>query len=98
MILRGNQLFVASAGPRLTVFNVSDDKNQKLEESLQTVKTQITDLKESSSADRQLSDKALVISNETFKVKEASDKLNENHAVHSNQWINQGVLDKLNNK
>ncbi len=29
MILRGNQLFVASAGPRLTVFNVSDDKNQK---------------------------------------------------------------------
>jgi hypothetical protein len=77
---------------------VSDDKNQKLEESLQTVKTQITDLKESSSADRQLSDKALVISNETFKVKEASDKLNENHAVHSNQWINQGVLDKLNNK
>ena len=29
MILRGNQLFVASVGPRLTVFNVSDDKNQK---------------------------------------------------------------------
>ena len=29
MILRGNQLFVASGGPRLTVFNVSDDKNQK---------------------------------------------------------------------
>lgn len=29
MILRGNQLFVASAGPRLAVFNVSDDKNQK---------------------------------------------------------------------
>lgn len=29
MILRGNQLFVTSAGPRLTVFNVSDDKNQK---------------------------------------------------------------------
>jgi len=28
MILRGNQLFVASSGPRLTVFNVSDDKNQ----------------------------------------------------------------------
>ncbi len=77
---------------------VSEDKNQKLEESLQSVKTQIMDLKESSSADRQLSDKALVISNETFKVKEASDKLNENHAVHSNQWINQGVLDKLNKK
>lgn len=29
MILRGNQLFVISAGPRLSVFNVSDDKNQK---------------------------------------------------------------------
>lgn len=29
MILRGNQLFVASSGPRLSVFNVSDDKNQK---------------------------------------------------------------------
>lgn len=29
MILRGNQLFVTSAGPRLTVYNVSDDKNQK---------------------------------------------------------------------
>lgn len=29
LILRGNELFVASAGPRLTVFSVSDDKNQK---------------------------------------------------------------------
>lgn len=29
MILRGNQLFVTSSGPRLSVFNVSDDKNQR---------------------------------------------------------------------
>ena len=29
LILRGNQLFVTSSGPRLTVFNVSDDKNQR---------------------------------------------------------------------
>jgi outer membrane protein assembly factor BamB/uncharacterized Zn finger protein (UPF0148 family)/pSer/pThr/pTyr-binding forkhead associated (FHA) protein len=29
MILRGNRLYVVSAGPRLSVFNVSDDKNQR---------------------------------------------------------------------
>ncbi len=29
LILRGNQLFVMSSGPRLSVFNVSDDKNQR---------------------------------------------------------------------
>lgn len=29
MILRGNRLYVASAGPRLSVFNVSDDQNQR---------------------------------------------------------------------
>lgn len=29
LVLRGNQLFVVSAGPRLSVFNVSDDKNQR---------------------------------------------------------------------
>jgi putative pyrroloquinoline-quinone binding quinoprotein len=28
-VLRGNQLFVVSGGPRLSVFNVSDDKNQR---------------------------------------------------------------------
>lgn len=29
LVLRGNQLFVLSSGPRLSVFNVSDDKNQR---------------------------------------------------------------------
>lgn len=29
LVLRGNQLFVVSSGPRLSVFNVSDDKNQR---------------------------------------------------------------------
>ena len=29
LVLRGNQLFVTSSGPRLSVFNVSDDKNQR---------------------------------------------------------------------
>lgn len=29
MILRGNRLYVISGGPRLSVFNVSDDKNQR---------------------------------------------------------------------
>ncbi|MBC7817545.1 MAG: PQQ-binding-like beta-propeller repeat protein, partial [Planctomycetaceae bacterium] len=29
MILRGNRLYVISAGPRLSVFNVSDDQNQR---------------------------------------------------------------------
>ena len=29
MILRGNRLYVVSAGPRLSVFNVSDDQNQR---------------------------------------------------------------------
>lgn len=37
MILRGNQLFVASSGPRLSVFNVSDDKNQKTLASVATL-------------------------------------------------------------
>jgi len=77
---------------------VAQDKNQKLEEALQEVKTQVESLKESDSAERNLSGKALVISEDNFKVKEASEKLNENHAVHGNEWINQGVLDKLNNK
>jgi len=29
-------------------------------------------------------------------VKEANEKLNENHAGHANEWIHQGVLEKLN--
>jgi|TARA_R110000868_G_scaffold55184_2_gene171630 hypothetical protein len=75
---------------------LSSDKNIKLEESLGTVEKAARKLKENSNAERRLSDKALVISEDNFKVKEASEKLVENHAVH-NEWINQGVIDKLNN-
>ena len=53
-------------------------------------------LHESSEAERQLSDSALVISEDNFNVKEADEQLNENHAVHGNEWIHQGVLEKLN--
>ena len=77
---------------------ISNDKNTKLEEALTEVKTQVTDLKESASAERKLSDTALVISEDNFDVKETGEKLNENVAAHGNEWINQGVLDKLNNK
>ena len=76
---------------------ISNDKNIKLEEALTEVKTQVTDLKESASAERKLSDTALVIS-ENFDAKGSGEGLNENVAAHGNEWINQGVLDKLNNK
>lgn len=77
---------------------VTQDKNTKLEESLQTIQTQVEDLRESASAERKLSDQALVISEDNFEVKEADVRLNENVEAHRNEWINQGVLDKLNNK
>ena len=75
---------------------VANDKNQKLEEALQTIQGQMESLQESTNAERQLSETALVISEDNFKVKEADEKLNENHAGHGNEWINQGVLEKLN--
>ena len=75
---------------------VANDKNQKLEEALQTVQTQVESMQESANAERQLSDSALVISEDNFNVKEADEQLNENHAGHGNEWINQGVLEKLN--
>ena len=75
---------------------VANDKNQKLEEALQTIQGQMESLQESTNAERQLSETALVISEDNFKVKEADEKLNENHANHGNEWINQGVLEKLN--
>ena len=75
---------------------IINDKNTKLEESLGQIKTQVTSLKESTTAERNLSDTAIVISKENFEVKEADGNLNENHALHNNEWINQGVLEKLN--
>jgi len=75
---------------------VANDKNQKLEEALQTVHNEMESLQESANAERKLSETALVISEENFEVKESDEKLNENHANHSNEWINQGVLEKLN--
>jgi len=77
---------------------ISNDKNTKLEEALTEVKTQVIDLKESNSAERQLSDTAIVISENNFGVKGTGEDLHENVAAHGNEWINQGVLDKLNNK
>ena len=75
---------------------VANDKNQKLEEALQTIQGQMESLQESTDAERKLSETALVISEDNFKVKEADEKLLENHANHGNEWINQGVLEKLN--
>lgn len=77
---------------------ISNDKNIKLEEALTEVKTQVIDLKESTSAERRLSDTAIVISENNFGVKGLGEDLHENVAAHGNEWINQGVLDKLNNK
>jgi len=76
---------------------VSNDKTTKLEEALHSVKNEVSSIRESENAERQLSDSALVVSEDNFKVKEASEKLNENHAVHGNEWIHQGVIEKLNN-
>jgi hypothetical protein len=75
---------------------VANDKSARLEEALVTVQEQMEQINEESVAERKLSDSALVISSDNFDVKEADEKLNENHAVHGNEWINQGVLDKLN--
>jgi len=75
---------------------VATDKSIKLEETMQAVQSELVNLQESSNAERKLSETALVISEDNFKVKEADEKLNENHADHGNEWINQGVLEKLN--
>ena len=72
------------------------DKGTRLEEALITVKEQMDQLNEESVAERKLSDSALVISEDNFDVKEADEKIYENHADHGNEWINQGVLEKLN--
>jgi hypothetical protein len=75
---------------------VATDKSIKLEETMQAVQKDLINLQDSSNAERKLSETALVISEDNFKVKEAEEKLNENHASHGNEWINQGVLEKLN--
>jgi hypothetical protein len=75
---------------------VANDKSARLEEALVTVQEQMEQINEESVAERKLSDSALVISSDNFDVKEADEKLNENHAVHGNECINQGVLEKLN--
>ena len=75
---------------------VATDKSIKLEETMQSVQKDLINLQDSSNAERKLSETALVISEDNFKVKEAEEKLNENHASHGNEWINQGVLEKLN--
>ena len=75
---------------------VANDKNQKLEEALHAVKNEMVSLQESTNAERRLSETALVVSQDNFEVEEAGEKLNENHAVHGNEWIHQGVLEKLN--
>jgi len=75
---------------------VSNDKSIMLEEALVTVKDEMETITETSAAERKLSDSALVISEDNFDVKSTDEQLNENHAVHGNEWIHQGVLEKLN--
>ena len=75
---------------------ISNDKSTMLEEALVTVKQEVETISEDSAAERKLSDSALVISEDNFDVKSTDEQLNENHAVNSNEWINQGVLEKLN--
>jgi hypothetical protein len=75
---------------------VASDKTHKLEEALQAIYGEMESLQESANAERKLSETALVVSEDNFKVKEANEKLNENHAGHANEWIHQGVLEKLN--
>ena len=53
---------------------VSNDKNQKLEESLEVVKQEMVNLQESTKAERKLSETALVISEDNFEVKEAQSR------------------------
>lgn|SRR5210317_1682276 len=74
---------------------VVNDKNTKLAEALENVKGQVESLQESASAERKLSDQAIVVSKDNFEVEDAVENLNENHAVHSNEWINLSVLKKL---
>ena len=73
---------------------IQSDTNKKLGESLVSVKEKVSKIQESSKAERRLSDKALVVSQQTFNVKEDSGKLNDNHAPHGNQWIDSSVLQK----
>jgi hypothetical protein len=75
---------------------VANDKSTMLEEALVTVKDEMESINENSAAERKLSDSALVISEDNFQVEETDEQLNENHASHGNEWINQGVLEKLN--
>jgi len=75
---------------------VASEKSAMLEEALVTTQNEMESLNESSAAERKLSDSALVISEDNFQVEEADEQLNENHAVHGNEWIHQGVLEKLN--
>lgn len=75
---------------------VANDKSARLEEALVNVQEKMEQLNEESNAERRLSETALVVSQDNFEVEEAGEKLNENHAVHGNEWIHQGVLEKLN--
>tara|TARA_R110002094_G_scaffold16293_1_gene27739 strand:- start:3455 stop:4108 length:654 start_codon:yes stop_codon:yes gene_type:complete len=73
---------------------VQADSNKKLEESLVQVKDKVSKIQESSKAERKLSDKALVVSQDTFSVKEDSEKLDESHAPNGNEWIVPSVIEK----
>lgn len=75
---------------------VLNDQNTKLEESFKSVQGSLESLKESSKAERRLSDTALIISNEPSDVEDAGEKLNENSAI-KNEWINTDALEQLKN-
>ena len=72
---------------------VQGDNNKKLEESLVSVKDKVSRIQETSKAERKLSDKALVVSQETFNVKADSEKLDESHAPNGNEWIIPSVIE-----
>tara|TARA_R110002110_G_scaffold84543_3_gene219581 strand:+ start:12500 stop:13153 length:654 start_codon:yes stop_codon:yes gene_type:complete len=73
---------------------VQADTTKKLEESLVRVKGKVSKIQETSKAERNLSDQALVVSQETFNVKADSEKLEESHAPNGNEWIVPSVIEK----
>lgn len=76
---------------------ISESKSAKLEESLAEVKENVQAIRENSkvATKGKFSDSALVISEDNFKVKEASEKLDKKHAGNGNEWIVPGVIETM---
>ena len=74
---------------------VSIGKSAKLEESLCEIQEDNERLEENSGS-KLLSDTAIVVSQDNFIVdEEVNSQLNENHTGEANEWIDSGVLEKL---